>query len=172
MLSLIAAVATNGAVGKDNTIPWRLPGDLWYFKNITSGKTLVMGRKTFESLPALLPNRRHIVITKKSSYSKSRPGIETAQTFNSAIKKADVKKNDVFVIGGSRVYRDALPLCDRLYITELYAEFEADAFFPEVDYSQFELVSKSEMFNECGLDYRFFCYHAIKKEEPKSGSKS
>jgi len=172
MLSLIVVVAANGAIGKDNVMPWRLPEELKYFKKTTMGKTLIMGRKTFESLPGILPNRRHIVITSDLGYAGSHPGIETATSLEEAIAKAQVawanssalterpapSEDEAFIIGGGRVYREALPLCERLYITEIYADFEADTFFPEVDYSKYELVSQSEIFNENGVSYRFLCY--------------
>lgn len=160
MLSLIVAMAANGAIGKDNAMPWHLPGDLQYFKTITTGKTLIMGRKTFESLPKILPNRRHIIITSKPEYAKFHPGVETASSLNDAIAKAP-SADEAFIIGGSSIYREALPLCERLYITEIYADFDADTFFPEVDYSRYELVSQSEILSDGGVAYRFMQYRRL-----------
>jgi len=159
MLSLIVAVAANGAIGKDNALPWRLPGDLRNFKKLTAGKTLIMGRKTFESLPGMLPNRRHIVLTSDPDYACFNPGIEKADSLEDAIIKAS-SDSGAFIIGGGSVYREALPLCERLYITEIYADFAADIFFPEVDYTKYELIQQSEIFYECGVRYRFVCYNA------------
>ena len=160
ILSLIAAVAANGAIGKDNAIPWYLPCDLRYFKSITTGKALIMGRKTFESLRETLHHRRHIVITSGSGYDISHPGIETAASLGEAIIKASCE-DEAFIIGGGRVYREALPLCDRLYITEIYSYFDADTYFPDINYSMYELVSQSKIFNENGITYRFKHYRRL-----------
>lgn len=160
MLSIVAAVARNSVIGLNNALPWRLPGDLRYFKELTYGKTLIMGRKTFESLPGLLPNRRHIVITRDAGYAAAHPGIETASGLDEGIANAP-SGEEAFIIGGDSIYRAALPLCERLYITEVLADFDGDAFFPDFDRSRYELASRSEEFCENGVSYRFLCYRAL-----------
>ena len=137
-VSLVVAMARNGVIGRDNQLPWHLPGDLKYFKSVTMGKPIVMGRKTYDSIGRPLPGRTNIVIT-RSDWGVE--GVEVVNSVNAAIALAkDVAKRDgvdeVMVMGGGEIYRQTLPLADRLYITEVDAEVEGDAYFPEFDVSQ------------------------------------
>ncbi len=145
-VSLIAAVARNGVIGRDGGIPWRLPADLGYFKRTTMGHTLVMGRRTFESSGAL-PGRRTIVLTRQRAW---RPpgdpaGVETAASLDEALERAaELGEDEVFICGGEEIYRRALPAADRLHITRVEAEPEGDTRFPELDLSTWRRVSREE----------------------------
>ncbi|MDP5210364.1 dihydrofolate reductase [Microbulbifer sp. 2205BS26-8] len=142
-VALIAAVARNGAIGKDDGLPWRLSGDLQFFKRITMGKPVVMGRKTFESIGRPLPGRNNIVITRNASWQAG--GVEVVASLEAGLCRArewalKVGAAEVMVIGGAQIYRQALPLASHLYITEVDAEVDADAFFPKLDDSWVEIV--------------------------------
>ena len=139
MVSLIWAMARNRVIGRDNRLPWHLPADLQHFKQLTLGKPIIMGRKTWESLPGLLPKRRHIVVTRQADYAAE--GAETAPDLASAIALAgDV--DEVMIVGGATVYEEALPIADRLYVTLVDADIEGDASFPEFDLKEWEEVSR------------------------------
>lgn len=129
-LNLIAAVARNGVIGRNQQIPWQIPGEQAYFKKVTLGHPIVMGRKTWESLGRALPGRRNIVVSRNSSYVA--PGAEVVTNLASALRAvADVPK--VFVIGGSQLYAEALPAADRLFLTEIDSDVDGDTFFPAFD---------------------------------------
>ena len=151
-LSLIAAVARNGAIGKDNALLWRLPEDLKFFKRTTLGCPVIMGRKTWDSIGRPLPGRRNIVITRNTAWQAE--GAEVFHDLTSALAAtADVPK--VFVIGGGELYAQALPLANELVLTEVDADFEGDAFFPEWDRSAFTEVSRESHTAEAGWNYHF-----------------
>ncbi|AWF82939.1 dihydrofolate reductase [Microbulbifer sp. A4B17] len=140
-IALIAAVARNGAIGKDNELPWRISGDLQFFKRTTMGKPVVMGRKTFESIGRPLPGRVNIVITRNTDWVAE--GVEVVQSLEKALSLAqncacDSGASEVMIIGGAQIYRQALPLASRLYITEVDAKVDGDAFFPDIDDSWVE----------------------------------
>ena len=129
---IVAAVAKNRVIGKDNRLLWNIPEDMAHFKALTAGHTVVMGRKTWESLPPRfrpLPGRRNIVISRQKDYAA--PGAEVADSLENALKLA-LTATTVFVIGGGQIYRQAMPLADRLEITEVDLEPEGDAWFPEI----------------------------------------
>jgi dihydrofolate reductase len=129
-LSIIAAVADNGVIGIDNRLPWRLPADLAHFKRLTLGKPILMGRRTWESLPGLLPHRTHVVISRNPDYRAE--GAVVVHSLEQAIEQfGDV--DELMLIGGAQLYAQALPLAARLYLTEVHAEPEGDAFFPAFD---------------------------------------
>jgi|AntRauTorckE6833_2_1112554.scaffolds.fasta_scaffold00959_8 dihydrofolate reductase len=138
-ISLIAAMDSKGLIGSNNDIPWHIPHDLKRFKRITSGHTVIMGRKTFESLPGPLPKRRNIVITSVRDYNK--PGIEVVYSIEDALKIAD-KKDENFVVGGAAIYEQFLPFADKLYLTFIKAVFEGDTYFPRVDFKNWKLVEE------------------------------
>jgi dihydrofolate reductase len=157
MISIIAAVARNRAIGLHNQLLYWLPNDLRRFKALTTGHTIVMGRLTFESLPkGALPNRRNIVLSRSD---KQFPGAETFPTLEAALK-ACADDEEVFIIGGASVYEQALPFADRLLLTEVNdTPSEADAFFP--DYNDWTLVSSEQFdtdekheFPYCFVEYR------------------
>lgn len=124
---LLAAVARNGTIGLDGGLPWHIPADLKRFKSLTMGKPMIMGRRTFESLPGLLPGRRHIVLTRDSTYRAA--GAEIAASLDEAFALADAP--EIAVIGGGQIYAAALPRANRLELTEVHAEIEGDTYFPE-----------------------------------------
>lgn len=135
-ISIIVAIAENYAIGLNNDLLWHLSDDLKRFKKITTGHTMLMGRNTFLSLPnGALPNRRHIVITDQPG--ESFDGCEMAYSLEEAL---DLAGNDAecFVIGGGMVYKQMLPVCKKLYLTQVHRSFEADIFFPEIDFSEWE----------------------------------
>jgi dihydrofolate reductase len=130
LISLIAAMADNRVIGRDNGLPWRLPADLRHFKALTLGKPIVMGRKTWESLPGLLPGRRHIVITGNRDYHAD--DCVVVNSIEAAIEAAgDVE--EVMIVGGGALYRAMLPRADRLYLTLVHMEVEGDTHFPDFD---------------------------------------
>lgn len=157
ILTLIAAVARNGVIGKDNRLPWHLPADLRHFKTLTTGHAVIMGRKTWESLPEKfrpLPGRQNIVITRNAAYSA--PGASVAASLPEAVAVATGK--EAFVIGGAELYKAALPLADRLQLTELDAAFEGDTWFPERDPLQWREVERELHRDEAGLEFAFVRY--------------
>ncbi|MFS8119215.1 MAG: dihydrofolate reductase [Microcoleus sp.] len=132
MISLLAAVTKNNVIGRDGDLPWRLPDDLRHFKELTTGKTVVMGRKTYDAIfrrhGGPLPNRHNIVLTHDTSYLA--PGVEVVHTLTEALPQSS---DELFVIGGAEIYQQTLANADRLYLTEISAEIDGDAFFPEID---------------------------------------
>jgi dihydrofolate reductase len=130
ILSIVVATGINGEIGKDNKLLWHLPADLKYFKNLTSGHPIIMGRHTFESIGRALPNRRNIVITRQQDLKIE--GVDVVHSLEEAI--ALVKDlEEIMVIGGADVYKQALPIADRIYITRVNVEPEADRYFPDLD---------------------------------------
>lgn len=128
---IIVAAGENDAIGKDNKLIWHLRDDLKRFKKLTSGHHIIMGRKTFETFPKPLPNRTHVVITRQSNYKVP----EGVLIVNSLEKALEIAKNDLrtFIIGGGQIYKQAMPIADKLEITRVHADFEADTFFPKID---------------------------------------
>lgn len=139
MISIIVAMTKKRVIGRNNALPWRIPDELKNFKKITTGHTVLMGRKTFESIGRPLPNRRNIVIS--SSYAAD--GIEVVHSLQDALSLAK-NDNDVFIIGGSRVFSEALPIADKMFISHVKKEYDGDIFFPEVDFSQWSVESKQD----------------------------
>ena len=154
-LSLIVAVDRNSGIGINNTLPWRLPEDLAFFKRVTSGHAIIMGRKTFDAIGRPLPNRRNIVVTRNPAWEHA--GVETANSLDQAVEIAG--EGEVFIIGGAQIYRDAINHADRLIVTEIDAAFACDAFFPEVDPAQWQTESRETHHSESnGWDYSFVMY--------------
>ena len=142
-ISIIVAIAENRAIGKDNRLLWHLSDDLKRFKKLTTGHTLILGRNTFLSLPGgALPNRRHIVIS--DIPGESFEGCEMAASIKEAVKLAG-SEEECFVIGGGMVYRQFLPLAGKLYLTRVHHSFEADTFFPEIDFSKWKAVYSEDV---------------------------
>lgn len=156
-VSLIAAIGENMELGKNNSLIWHLPDDLKFFKNTTMGKSVIMGRKTFESLPKALPGRKNIVITRNEDYSKE--GAHTAFDIESALKLSETE--EVFIIGGETIYREYLPFADKIYLTEIdETDDSADAFFPEFDKSKFRKTTIGENENN-GIKFKHILYERI-----------
>ena len=131
MISLIAAIGKNNELGKGNTLLWHLPADMKHFKDITTLHPVIMGRKTFESIGKPLPNRRNIVITRNVNYKKD--GVELVYSLSEALDLFPDQNEEIFIIGGAELYRQTMPVADKLYITHINAEDKnADAFFPEI----------------------------------------
>jgi len=165
-ISLIVAVSRNGVIGVDNQLPWHLPEDLKYFKSVTMGKPIIMGRKTYDSIGRPLPGRTNIVITRDSSWQAE--GVEVAQTLAQAMTLgrlacANAGADEAMVIGGEQIYRMTLPAADRLYLTEVQAEVEGDAFFPEFEIKQWQQVSEQLPELTDTHPYRFLILERIKK---------
>ncbi|MEE0970158.1 MAG: dihydrofolate reductase [Clostridia bacterium] len=140
MIAIIVAYSKNRVIGKDGKIPWNIEGEKERFRRLTEGCTVIMGRKTYEEIGRPLPNRKNIVVSRTKVFSGK--DLTTAQTLGDAIRTA--KNGDIFIAGGEGIYAEALPLCEKLYITEIHAEFDGDTFFPEFDESLYnkEIVSK------------------------------
>ena len=157
MISLIVAASTNNAIGIGGDLPWRLSDDLKRFKAVTMGKPIVMGRKTWDSIGRPLPGRQNIVITRQPGFSAE--GCDVVASVAEAVAIAgDV--DEVMVIGGSQVYELALPSADRIYLTRVHAQLDGDAFFPEVDESQWRLISEERQVADerNDFDYTFRIY--------------
>ncbi len=158
VLSLIVAMAQNRAIGLNNDMPWHLPADLKHFKKLTSGHAIIMGRKTFESLPnGPLPNRRNIIISE--TLNPVPQGCEKVESIAEALKLIH-EEQEVFIIGGGSIYEQFLPLADKLYLTIIEADFEADTYFPVINFKDWELTEKEVMDNDLQADfvYRFETY--------------
>ena len=155
-LSIIVAMAPNRAIGKDNDLLWHLSSDLKRFKKLTTGHPIVMGRKTWESLPKRpLPGRRNIVFTQNPDYKAD--GAEVVHSVNGLFHALKDCNEEVFIMGGAAIYNLLLPFTNRLYVTQVYRDYDGDVFFPTIDMSEFTLVNLSEpMFDEeSGLDYAY-----------------
>ena len=139
MVILIAAVAKNNALGKNNDLIWHLPNDFKRFKALTSGHYIIMGRKTFESFPKPLPNRTHVVITRQKEYQPE--GCIVVDSIEKALAISP-KNEDVFIIGGGEIYILGLPFAQKIELTRIHNDFEADVFFPEIDLKQWKLVEE------------------------------
>lgn len=157
MLSLIVAVAQNNVIGKDNKLIWHISEDLKRFKEITSGNTIIMGRKTFESLPGVLPNRKHIIVTRDKNYKVNSDNVTIVHDLNSLIDQYKNCDDEVFIIGGAEIYKQALPYADKLYLTKINNFFDGDTFFPEINYDYFKVEYTSEVFidEKSGIAYKF-----------------
>ena len=140
-LELVAAVARNGVIGRGGQLPWHLPDDLKHFKALTLGHPIIMGRRTFESIGRPLPGRRSIVVSE--SLTRAPDGIELARSLGEAIQLAAASEGPAFVIGGGILYAAALPHVTTLHLTEVDADVEGDAFFPEYDKARWKLTSQS-----------------------------
>jgi len=156
IISIIAAVAENRAIGKNNQLLWHIPEDLRRFRQLTTGHAVVMGRKTFASIGKSLPNRQNIVIT-RSPQSLCVDGVVAVSSLQEALQKA--QGDEVFIIGGESIYRAAMPLAQRMYITQVHAEFEADTFFPPIG-EEWKLVDSKEVADceKSGLRYSFLTF--------------
>ena len=145
MIIMIAAVAENNALGKNNELVWHLPNDFKRFKELTTGHHIIMGRKTFQSFPKPLPNRTHIVITRQENYNPE--GCIVVNSIEKAIELCP-ENEDSYIIGGGEIYTLALPFADIIEITKVHGDFEADAFFPKIKESEWQLVETEENFKD------------------------
>ncbi len=139
MIIMIAAAAENNALGKDNDLVWHLPDDFKRFKNLTSGHSIIMGRKTFESFPKPLPNRLHIVITRQKEYQPT--GCIVVHSLKEALSMIE-ENQDAFIIGGGEIYKQAMPFTDKIELTRVHQSFEVDTYFPEIDIKEWQLIQE------------------------------
>jgi dihydrofolate reductase len=160
--SIIVAIAQNMAIGRNNDLLWHLSEDLKYFKKTTSGKTVIMGYKTWRSLPVKpLPGRRNVVLVPDGGFDS--PDFESAYSIDE-VGKICSGDNECFIIGGGSVYQQFLPLADRLYITWVFKDFDADTFFSEIDFSQWKEVFFSERHHDAreDVEFAFAIYEKVK----------
>jgi len=145
MLSYVVAVARNKVMGKDNKLPWDLPNDRKFFKQITLAgtKTMIMGRKTFESLPKVLPGRKHIILTQNRNYKVDDENVQIIHNKDELLPYV-YSDEEYFVIGGAGIFKMLLPYTKRMYITEIHKDFEGDTYFPDYDQSEWEVKEKKE----------------------------
>lgn len=141
ILSLLVAAAENNVIGKDNKLPWHLPDDLKYFKNLTWAMPILMGRKTFDSIGRPLPGRKSIVITRNKDWQHE--GVDVVHSIEAAVEKAKgYGAKEIFVIGGAEIFKTSLPNANRIYLTRIHHPFDGDVFFPAIDEKEWMLVSK------------------------------
>lgn len=153
--TLIVAYAANRVIGRDNTLPWRLPGDLAHFKRSTLGHPVIMGRNTWESLGRPLPGRLNIVISRNSCYEAA--GASVHPSLEAALAACAAEASP-YIIGGAQIYQLALPLARRIVATEVHASIEGDAYFPLLPANEWKETSRSERQTENGYEYYFVVY--------------
>lgn len=148
-------MSANRVIGINNTIPWKLPEDLKYFKKLTLGKSIIMGRKTFDSIGRALPSRENIVITQQQTYQAQ--GVKVAHSLQEAINLAE--NPEIFIIGGAEIYKQSLPLVETIYLTLIENLFDGDAYFPELDPKIWQLVKEDPHYSESEkIAYKFQIY--------------
>lgn len=159
MLSIIVAKARNNIIGKENNLIWKLPADLKRFKELTTGHTIIMGRKTFESLGKVLPNRKHIVFTQNPDFKVNNENVKVVHSMLE-IQEYIESKEENFVIGGAMIYNLLMPHVTKMYITEIDEEFDGDAFFPKVNPEIWKETSREKGIKneENNLDYDYVIY--------------
>ena len=163
-LSIIVAVANNSVIGLNNTLPWHLPEDLKRFKKLTMDHHIIMGRKTYESLGRLLPGRTTVIVTRNHQYNVE--GAIIVHSLEEALQICQKQKDkEVFLIGGAELYEIGLSYANRIYLTEVHADFAGDAFFPKVDFASWSEISREQYGTENGLRFSYIVY------ERKSGAK-
>ena len=162
MLSIIVAVAKNNVIGKDNQLIWHLPEDLKRFKEITSGHTIIMGRKTFESLGRVLPNRKHIILCNDADLNINDENVTIVDDINRLGEYIN-KEEENFIIGGATIYKLMLPKVDKLYITKINQEFDGDVYFPEISEENWKITQrvKEKKDEKNPYDYEYITYEKI-----------
>ena len=141
ILSLLVAASENNVIGRENQLPWHLPDDLKYFKNLTWAMPILMGRKTFESIGKPLLGRKSIVITRNKNWR--REDVDVVHSLDAAIDKAEAfGVKEIFVVGGAEIFNEAFPIANRIYLTRIHHQFDGDVFFPQVDKAEWSLVSE------------------------------
>ena len=168
MLSIVVAKAKNNIIGKDNKLKdnkllWNLPEDLKHFKELTTGHTMIMGRKTFESLGRVLPNRKHIIFSQNPDFKVDNENVEVVHSLLQ-IQNLIEEKEEVFVIGGAMIYNFLMPYVKKMYVTEIEKEFDGDTFFPVIDNNIWKETSREKGIKDekNNLDYYFLTYERIK----------
>lgn len=161
MFSIIVAKSINNIIGINNSMPWNIPSDLKRFKELTMGKKILMGRKTFESLPCVLPGRTHLVLTTNKNFSYDHKDVIIYNDLKELIEEYKDIKEEIFVIGGGKIYSELLKYASKLYITEVLKEFEGDTYFPQVDYSKWIKTYESSIYEENTIVFKFLNYKRI-----------
>ena len=163
MISIIVAKAQNNIIGGNNKLLWHISDDLKRFKEITSGNTIIMGRKTFESLPGVLPNRKHIILTRDKNFSVDNENVEVIHNADQIINNYKNSPVEAFIIGGGEIYKEFLPHADKIYLTEVLKDFSGDTRFPQIDLENWAVDYSSHILTNAkdGLQYKFINY--IKK---------
>ena len=163
MLSIIVAKAKNNVIGKDNKLIWHLSEDLKRFKKLTTGHTIIMGRKTFESLGKILPNRKHVILCNDKQLNIDDENVEIIDDIN-LLEKYEKSEEENFVIGGATIYKLLMPKAKKMYITQIDKDFEGDVFFPEIDLKEWNIqnIEKGPKDNENDFEYKYITY--IKNE--------
>jgi dihydrofolate reductase len=174
ILSVIAAMARNRVIGIRNTLPWRLPEDLKHFKALTMGHHIVMGRKTYESIGKPLPGRTTVIVTRDANYRVE--GCLVANSLDAAIAACG-HDPEIFFVGGADLYAQVLPRAERLYLTEIQAEYEGDAWFPAFDLGEWRETERNRQVNADGLGYDFVVYRRRQGPvasgwDPQAGTRS
>lgn len=166
--ALIVAMARNRVIGRNNALPWYLPEDLRYFKQVTMGKPIIMGRKTWDSIGRPLPGRLNVVISRNEGW-QAVPGTRAAGSLDAALVQAEAQAEldgieEVMVVGGSQIYAEALPLVDRMYITQVHAEVAGDACFPEINWDEWEEIGREDFSasDNNPYDYSFVVYQRLR----------
>ncbi|RFB16869.1 dihydrofolate reductase [Bacillus sp. HNG] len=161
MISLLLAMDKNQLIGKDNDLPWRLPADLAYFKRVTMGHPIIMGRKTYDSIGRPLPGRENIIVTRDTSYKAE--GCKVIHSIDEIVKMSEETEQELFVIGGAEIFKEILPYSDRLYITVIDEEFEGDTYFPAFDKAEWQVISKEKGIKDekNPYEYTFLVYEKI-----------
>lgn len=159
MLSIIAAISENYVIGKNNKLLWHMPADLKRFKDLTTGHTIIMGRKTFESLGKVLPERKHVVLTRDMDYSVKDKNVEVVHDIE-LLKEYIEAPEEVFVIGGAIIYRQLMPKVNKMYITRIHEKFDGDAYFPVIHDEEWKVIEKEENPKDSKnpYDYDFVTY--------------
>ncbi len=155
-IALIAAVAANGIIGRDNAMPWHIPGELKHFKAVTMGHPVVMGRRTYESIGRALPGRLNVVVSRDPNWRA--PGCEQSGSLAAALELALAADPQVFVIGGAQMYAQALPQADALFLTEIHADFPGDTHFPAWSKNEWQETSRQPQQSPDGLRYDYVTY--------------
>ena len=163
MLSIIVAKANNNIIGGNNKLLWHLSKDLKRFKEITTGNTIIMGRKTFESLPKVLPNRHHVVITSNKNFKVDSESVTIVNKIEEIVDKYKDSVEEAFIIGGGEIYNLLLPYTNTLYLTRVHKDFEGDTYFPNIDLSNWEVSYKSEVFSDEEEDLTYDFIDLIRK---------
>lgn len=162
MLSIIVAIAENNAIGKNNDLIWYISDDLKRFKKLTTGHTILMGRKTFESLPnGALPKRTNVVITRDTSLKLE--NCMMLHSIENAVEKYKDAEEEVFIIGGGSIYEKMLPYAQKLYLTKVHESFDADVFFPEINMEEWEVISEEHHSKGVKNEYDFSFVDLVRK---------
>ncbi len=165
MISLIAAVDEDFGIGKNNDLLCHLSEDLKFFKEKTLNKTIIMGRKTFESLGKVLPNRIHIVLTRDKNFKIENNNVNVETNIDNIIDKYKNSLEEVFIIGGNSIYKEFIPFCSKLYITKIHSTFDADTYFPSIDFNNYSLTfsSPDKLDTKSNIYFHFETYENINK---------